>query len=394
MLKVRRKSTAFDPSRDNPRRAGVFVVSVKGVLLASALALTAAAGSPARVDDDAADSRALPHTVDVGTTGFANKRPVLAAACLKGCPWGEIGEYVRHSLAPIGYDVVLCENCNRLLGPGLVADAAYPPPLTEDEMSLGTVTRVNAKVDFGITTTGVLHLAVKGVGPYAGKPRTNLRLLTRIEDPYYVLVAVKANSGITDLAQIRERKLPVRILTAGAVDQKILEFYGLSEARIVSYGGTVKTMIGAPADTPFDVLISELGASTYNPESWFWAMASQKFDLRYFDLPEPLIASLTADGEMERVTARCCLLRGMTKSLNTVGASGEAVFGRDDMPDAVAYDIAKALDRNHAALKWFVRPYSYDPDTAWKDPLVPLHPGAAKYFQERGYMVANDSPRK
>ena len=64
------------------------------------------------------------------------------------------------------------------------------------------------------------------------------------------------------------------------------------------------------------------------------------------------------------------------------------MFGRADMPDAVAYDIARAVDRNRAALKWYVRPYSYDPETAWRDPVVPLHPGAERYYREKGYIPA------
>ncbi len=60
------------------------------------------------------------------------------------------------------------------------------------------------------------------------------------------------------------------------------------------------------------------------------------------------------------------------------------MLARDDMPDAVAYTIAKAIDEHQAALKWYVRPYSYDPNDAWRDPDIPLHPGAARYFRERG----------
>jgi TRAP-type uncharacterized transport system substrate-binding protein len=331
-------------------------------------------------------AEALPHTVEVGVTGFANKRPVVAAACLKGCPWGELGEYIHEAMAPLGYDVVLCENCNRQLGPGLVGEAGYPPPLTEDEMALGALTRVNARIDFGVTTSGLLGQAFRGRGAYAGRPYPNLRLITRIEDPYYVLIGVKASSGVTDLAQVKQRKLPVKILFAGDVATRILDYYGLSRDEILAWGGSFKSIVGAAEDEPFDLLISSLGGAGYNPETSFWTTASQRFELRFLEMPEPLLARLAEDGAMERVTARCCLLRGFTRSIKTVGTSGEAIFGRADMPDQVAYDIAKAADRNRSALKWFVRPYSYDPDTAWRDAVVPLHPGAERYFREKGYL--------
>lgn len=31
-------------------------------------------------------------TIQVGETGFGVKRPVMAATCENGCPWGEIGD--------------------------------------------------------------------------------------------------------------------------------------------------------------------------------------------------------------------------------------------------------------------------------------------------------------
>jgi TRAP-type uncharacterized transport system substrate-binding protein len=35
-----------------------------------------------------------------------------------------------------------------------------------------------------------------------------------------------------------------------------------------------------------------------------------------------------------------------------------------------------------------VRPYSYDPRTVWRNLDVPLHPGAARYYREQGYLRA------
>ena len=61
------------------------------------------------------------------------------------------------------------------------------------------------------------------------------------------------------------------------------------------------------------------------------------------------------------------------------------------MPEQAAYDAAKAVDQHRAALRWFIRPYSYDPHGAWKNHDVPLHPGAERYYREMGYM--EDTPR-
>lgn len=332
---------------------------------------------------------ALPHTVSVGVTGFANKRPVFAGACIKqGCPWGELAEFTHDVLAPLGYDVVVCENCNRTYGPGLVSAHAYAPPLEPEEMALGITSRVNARVDFGITNNVILDLAYAGYAMYHDSPTKNLRLIATIEDPYYVLVAVRASLGITSLQQIKERKLRVRMIADGLVSPDILKYYGMTAKDIVDWGGSVRPAIGAPDNAPFDVVISEFGAATNNPEAAIWSRAAQTANLRFLPLPAPLLDHFVEKGGMMRVVARCCMLRGFTAPIPTVGWTGDAIFGRDDMPDDAAYDIAKAVDQHHGDLIWFVRPYSYDPATVWKDALVPLHPGAARYYQEKGYMPA------
>src|SRR5512139_377874 len=66
-------------------------------------------------------------TIDVGETGWDVKRPVMASACESGCPWGELGDFVKQSLKPYGYSVILCRNCNRWYGPRLVSEHDYPP---------------------------------------------------------------------------------------------------------------------------------------------------------------------------------------------------------------------------------------------------------------------------
>jgi hypothetical protein len=94
---------------------------------------------------------------------------------------------------------------------------------------------------------------------------------------------------------------------------------------------------------------------------------------------------------LTRVTAKWGLLRGVDRAIPTVARSGEAVFGRDDMPEQAAYDVAKAIDQHRDALKWYIRPYSYDSRTVWANFDVPIHPGAARYYREMGYMPGSAS---
>lgn len=324
-------------------------------------------------------------TVDVGTTGWANRRPVLASACPHACPWGELGDFVKEALAPHGYEVILCRNCNRDRGPRLVSTAGRPPALDGLDALIGTTTRIDAPVDFGITAAG--FLAAASAGSYS-----NLRLIARIEDPTYLLVAVKADSGITDLGEIAERRLPVRLLTGGGAST-VLEHYGLTREAVISWGGSFGRAMGAATNVEFDVLIDDLASPAMNPESSQWTRLSQAHALRFLDLPEELLEELARRSDYRRVTAKWGLLRGIDREIPTVGRSGEVIFARQDTPDQAAYDIAKAIDERRGLLKWYVRPYSYDPRTVWQSQGVLVHPGAARYYREVGYMPPRSPQR-
>jgi hypothetical protein len=290
-------------------------------------------------------------------------------------------------MAPLGYDVILCRNCNLGNGPRIVANASVPPPLDELQLAIGTTARVDAPVDFGVTSPAILESAYEGRGAYSEDgPYRNLRLLAKIEDPRFLLVAVKADSAITDLAQIRERRLPARILSRGG--ERVLEHYGLTREAVESWGGSIARPSGLDYSLEFDVLIGTNASPANNPESSFWPAYAYRHDLRFLELPEELLHELAADEseDFERVVARWGFLRGVDRPIATVGSSGQVVFARADMPEQAAYDAARAVDEHRGALRWYIRSYSYDSSTVWRTRSVPLHPGAERYYRERGYL--------
>ncbi len=324
-------------------------------------------------------------TIDVGKTGWDVKRPVMAAACESGCPWGELGDYVKKAMEPYGYSVILCRNCNRAYGPPLVSANGYPPSLDEINLDDGTNVRINARVDFGVTSSAMLSSAYKGTQGKA--PLSNLRLIAKIEDPFYFLVASKKESGIKDFAQIKQQHTPVRIMGADNNMMTILKYYGITADDIRAWGGNTGVTREDALKGDFDIIAGFLASPALNPESSVWTTITQKFDLYFIELPEELLKLIAQQNvDAEFVEVQHSLLRGVNRRIKTLGRSGESVFARDDTPEQAAYDLAKAIDENHAALKWFIRIYTYDPDTAWKNFGVPLHPGAEKYYKEVGYL--------
>ena len=44
------------------------------------------------------------------------------------------------------------------------------------------------------------------------------------------------------------------------------------------------------------------------------------------------------------------------------------------------------MDERREMLEWSHLPFSYNSSLVWKALDVPLHPGAARYYKEKGYM--------
>lgn len=201
-----------------------------------------------------------------------------------------------------------------------------------------------------------------------------------------MLVAAKVATGITDLAQIRQKRWPVHILTAGIGGDatSILAYFGLSRESIGAAGGRVGNT--AEDREQFDLAIGAGGGMTTAPEWRIWTEITQKFDLRFIQLPDDLLAKLAKEGEQERGIIPAGLYRGIDRPIPTVVRTGTAVYGRADMPDDFAYLVAKAMDEHQDLLQWRHLNFSYNVHTVWKGYEVPLHPGAARYYKEKGYL--------
>jgi TRAP-type uncharacterized transport system substrate-binding protein len=243
-------------------------------------------------------------------------------------------------------------------------------------------------VEFGVTETNFLSWLYEGKQIYASDgPQRQLRLLARIEDPVYILVAVKSGSSVTDLAQLASLKRPLRILSENDPwIQPILQHYHLTRAEVEAAGGKFSNAMALHKDGDFDLLISSLGSLGGNLESNVWYEMSQRFELRYLDVPHDVLVRIVATLGGEITWVPVGYLRGVERRIETVGRSGQAIYGRADMPDDFAYAVAKAMDEQQSLLKWAIRPFSYDVHTVWKNGPVKLHPGAERYYREVGYL--------
>jgi TRAP-type uncharacterized transport system substrate-binding protein len=224
---------------------------------------------------------------------------------------------------------------------------------------------------------------------------SNLRLLANIQGPpSYLIVAAKVETEITDLAQARAKRWPLRIYSQrnSKMVEEVLGYYGLSTKEIEAAGGFVggSSPDGSTAPDPksYDVIIQSAGWVGTMPESKTWTDVVQKNNWNFLSLPEPLLAKLAQEFNAEREIVPFGWLPGIDRAIPSMATPGlgTVVYARTDFPEATAYDVAKALDEHQDRLLRTNQRFFYDIHKVCQICDVPLHPGAARYYKQVGYM--------
>lgn len=295
------------------------------------------------------------------------------AATVEGEPWWVIGEVTARILAPLGYQVQL-----------------EPRALMSENPRW--VGRGDALI--GVCMPRMVLWAQQGKHGYKGESYPEFRAIANITRPQWLAVAATVESRIGSLAQIKEQCIPVRVLTvsldnvSGVLPRRILSHYGLSPEEIVNWGGKFHTM-----DVPYgscirendvDLIISPVYMG-YTPVARYWQEASILLNLRFLSLPDELIDELCREGNGRRANMPHGLLRGLDRDIATYSQPELMVYGRSDLPEDFAYELARAYDENSSAFLETRIHIAYNPRNVWQT-LVPLHPGAERYYRERGYM--------
>jgi uncharacterized protein len=309
---------------------------------------------------------------------FQDKKLVFGGAG-PGTPWGTLGAVTAQALAPLGYEVRVERNASRGRCPGMVQ---------------------RGELEFGATQGITTGWAYAGSHNYASDgPMPRLRVIANIMHPAWLGVASRWESNITDLGQIAQQQMPVRVLGGGGeMFGTIMAHYGLSREKIESWGGRFLPSVvtssagGGPYGTSpwvrsgeFDLIMDNLYAA-YTPEAAAFHEAAVLFNLRFLPLPDELVQKICKElgGEPGQIPYR--LVRGVEAPTASVYRPSQLIFGRDDMPEDFAYLLAKALDDGRDLFRKVHIPYSYDPRTVTDSQGIPLHPGAERYYREVGYL--------
>src|SRR5713226_6523164 len=120
-----------------------------------------------------------------------------------------------------------------------------------------------------------------------------------------------------------------------------------------------------------------------------WARTALDHGFHFLPIEGTVLKSMVAMGYRPVVMAKS-RFQGMAEDITTVDFSGWPMIVRADMPDDVAYALCQAIENR----KDLIPTDNYKPldiaqlcanDEEAPDD-VPLHPGAKRFYRERGYL--------
>tara|TARA_E500000318_G_scaffold44477_1_gene42057 strand:+ start:700 stop:1704 length:1005 start_codon:yes stop_codon:yes gene_type:complete len=259
--------------------------------------------------------------------------------------------------------------------PGLVAIAV------STNASVANVNAIDAgQLDAGLAGAQSVTQGYNGEGKFVGAKKSNIRMIANLypEDMHLVLPKGTKLGSLKDLAGKK-----VGVAAAGSGTQvsvrMILKHYGVKAEELeLNLGQSTQRLADGQIDaffyaggTPFAALI-QLG-STKGFELYTFSEEERK---EINSIIPYYVESLIPAGTYQNITY----------DVPTVAVSGQLITGVNQ-PEDLVYEITKALwnkntrkllDKGHAKGKQIVL------ETALKGVLIPVHPGAEKFYKEVG----------
>lgn len=294
----------------------------------------------------------------------------------------------------------LGEAMYRHIGPGFVwaVFGARGHAYNEGMIALG-----EGEVDFAMTTPAVTaKMAMEGKG-YFKKAYPNLRGIAVYPQNDWIGCAVPAKLGISSFEEIKTRKQGLKIATGpigqndgvGFAVEQLLGAYGISVKDVESWGG--KFLEARVSGIAVDKLISG-EADMACHEAWkSFYKAAEKMPLKFLPVSEEVLNQLQQKFGFQRNVIRKGLYKANVpdRDIAVVDFSDWPLITRAELPDDLAYLITQtAIEDRKEVEEFYTSVPEKDrgmdlplkPEIMWKNVGVPLHPGAEKYYREKGLL--------
>lgn len=261
------------------------------------------------------------------------------------------------------------------------------------------------EVDVAIATpAGFARMAKEGRGPHSGKAMPELRAIANVPHEDALLFAVSAQHDVTTMAELREKRPRLRLVTSpddgesyvGFAAAETLRASGIEPDEIVAWGGEYLW-----GENPFECLaqMADGSADAVIFEAMMiplWKEVAAKFDLRFLTLEEDAAARIKSEFLLDTQRVPAAYLPGMDRPVQGIDFGGWLVLTREDVDDEITGLLARALvetsdffenQYNHVPVRFSPLTYPITPQKL-ADVPIELHPGAARYYESIGVTAA------
>ncbi len=255
----------------------------------------------------------------------------------------------------------------------------------------------NKKCDFGFgNPVGLTAMAYLGCGFY--KKKIPLRAIGVFPTWDRLIFAVRKGIGIESLEDVRKQKYPLRISTRrrGKLQttvyaiEEVLKSYGMSFKQIEGWGGKVMEAASPSSKDRKDHIQSGKADAVFDEGVKSWGPTALNAGMRFLPINDAAARHMSKLGFPSAMLTRKQYAK-LDRDIRCVDFSGWTFFCHADLPARVAYAMAKAVDlcHRHIPVDHFdkrpmtMREFSCGGEAGQLN--IPLHPGAKKYFREKGY---------
>lgn len=225
--------------------------------------------------------------------------------------------------------------------------------------------------------------AYTGLEAFAGKPEKELRGLMSTY-PIDIQFFVLAKGPIKTIKDLKGKKVAVGAPGSGteAMARYVLKVYGLTYDDIDEQFISATETTEAIKDGNIDAGIVTLGT----PAPTLMELCTQR-DIRFLDIEPDVAEKINKDfPAYYPQTIPAGTYKGQDKANHTLAWMGLFIVHKD-MNEQLAYDILKAIFENKDELdKIHVQFKKITLENAVKGMSVPWHPGAEKFFKEKGVL--------
>jgi TRAP transporter TAXI family solute receptor len=239
------------------------------------------------------------------------------------------------------------------------------------------------QVELGMTTMGVALQGWTGTAPWTqGRKFQNVRALFPMYDTAFHFIALK-KSGIASVAQLAGKNLGAgpKAGTPGTYVPMMLDALGVKPSAI-RYGAAsdMTSQLG-------DGLIDGFGFAAGLPFPAF-SEAEATQAVTFFAFSKEEIVKLKAKfPELSDAVVHKGTYKTLTEDQQTVGVFNFAICHKD-LPEDLVYAIVKAvMENNPKMVQGHVAAKETVLQSVSKNSFLPFHPGAARYFREKGVQI-------